>query len=158
MNDYKHISPRPMASHITLRHRNTRNTTKLYFHTWSNVQNYLLEVYEMRSHVVPGNRSLSLRRTSTDSERLELNRPCGRGRHLMNCPDFTSSQPYGPADMPKRLARFAPPDECPICDYECHDMRRRRMCEFRRAGVRLALYPQPQRRSPGVDLVCCAMM
>jgi hypothetical protein len=98
------------------------------------------------------------RHTKLILPRLELSKPCANGRNLMNCPDFSGSQPYGPADMPSRRARHAPPEECPTCDYECHDMRRRRMCEFRRTGVRLAFYPAPNRRTPGVDVVCCAVM
>ena len=92
------------------------------------------------------------------SSRIELAKPCGEGMNLMSCPDFSAEQPYGPAKMPLRPGRWAPEDECPRCDYETYDMRRRRMIMIRRAGVRWGVGPA-KRDVPGVDFIlCCGVM
>lgn len=121
-----------------------------------NVSNKVLGIRGVWPHMV---RSLytASRGSKLINARLELDKPCKLGRDLLSCPDYSGTQPYGPADMPRR-SRIARPRECPRCDYAQHDMRRRRMCEVRKVGVRLGLYPNPQRRTPGVDVTCCAVM
>lgn len=91
------------------------------------------------------------------SLRLELERPCKPGRHLLNCPDFSAEQPYGPADMPHRDECFAPEGECPRCDYESYDMRKRRMCKVAGVGLRLGIFPSSHSRKPGFDVRCVVM-
>lgn len=91
------------------------------------------------------------------SLRLELERPCKPGRHLLNCPDFSAEQPYGPADMPHRDECLAPEGECPRCDYESYDMRKRRMCKVAGVGLRLGIFPSSHSRKPGFDVSCVVM-
>lgn len=92
--------------------------------------------------------------------RIELNKPCAEGMNLMTCPDFTSEQPYGRAEMPEWRGRWAPEGECPRCDYETYDMRRRRMMQWRKVGLRWGVGPA-RNDVPGVDLAsgcgCCLM-
>lgn len=75
---------------------------------------------------------------------------------LLSCPDFSARQPYGPADMPSFPGHWAEPNECPRCDFETYDMRKRRMVEYRGRGWRVGL--GPGKRSPGIDVPCCVVM
>ena len=74
------------------------------------------------------------------AHRLELARSCAKGMDLTTCPDFSDHQPYGPAEWPKCPARYAY-DDCPVCDYNTHDLRRRRVIVVRKAGLRVGVGP-----------------
>lgn len=93
--------------------------------------------------------------------RFELDRPCGAGMNLLSCPDFSSSQPFGPIEKPRR-SHWARPYHCPRCDYKKYDMRYRRMMITKRNGWKVGL--GPARRDVGVDVypdnavACCVVM
>lgn len=76
----------------------------------------------------------------------------------MSCPDFSAEQPFGPAQMPQRLSCYAPEGECPICDYETYDMRRRRIILVKTRGLRFGLGPAKS-DVPGIEFACgCVVM
>lgn len=87
--------------------------------------------------------------TKLTSSRLELTRPCGRDMNLVTCPDFGTVQPFGPAEKPRRC-RWAPRGECPRCDYDEYDRRKRKLIVIKRYGWRFGL--GPGKDSLGVDL------
>ncbi|KAK4968087.1 hypothetical protein LTR28_002313, partial [Elasticomyces elasticus] len=88
---------------------------------------------------------------------LTLRTPCRPSRNLLNCPDFTSRQPGGPAAFPKKPGYWAPEGVCPWCDLKGeYDMRFVRVVRMRWMGIRIGL--GPGRRDPGVDVVCCCVM
>ena len=90
--------------------------------------------------------------------RIELAQPCADGMDLMTCPDFSAEQPYGPAEMPLCPGRWAPEGDCPRCDYETYNMRRRRMMAITKSGLRWGVGPA-RRDVPGLEFVwCCAVM
>lgn len=93
--------------------------------------------------------------TLTCPPRIELTKPCAEGMDLLSCPDFTNDQPGGPATMPAR-GHWAPDRECPRCDYEQYDMRRRRVVVIKKTGVRLGT--GPGKGDVGCDCLCCAVM
>lgn len=106
-------------------------------------------------HVVTAGNSINVYITTISNlnfeNRIELSTPCGEGMNLLTCPDFTAEQPYGPAEMPSLTCRWAPRGDCPRCDYDSYDMRRRRILVVRRIGLRFGAGPDS--RDPGVD--CC---
>lgn len=97
---------------------------------------------------------------NADLARLELLHPCGAGMNLLSCPDFGTSQPYGPARKPRRI--YTHERECPTCDYRSYDMRKRRMMITKRYGYCVGLGPAA--RDVGLDVyphgavACCAVM
>lgn len=91
----------------------------------------------------------------TFAARIKLTKPCAEGLNLLSCLDFTNEQPYSPATMPAR-GHWAPDGECPKCDYEQYDMRRRRVVVIRKTGVRLGT--GPGKKDAGCDCLCCAVM
>ncbi|EMD00206.1 hypothetical protein BAUCODRAFT_119757 [Baudoinia panamericana UAMH 10762] len=86
---------------------------------------------------------------------LELDKPCKEGMNLLTCADFSEDESRT-AKMPGFPGHWAPPDECPQCDYKEYDMRRRRMCQMRRYGYRIGT--GASKTQPGFDLICCNMM
>lgn len=95
---------------------------------------------------------------SMPSPRLELLHPCSPKFNLLTCPDFSASQPRGPASIPHLhgLPCCTSIWDCPRCGDTKPDLQFKRICEFRRAGVSFG--PDASRRAPGVDLVCCTVM
>ncbi|SMQ55081.1 unnamed protein product [Zymoseptoria tritici ST99CH_1A5] len=81
---------------------------------------------------------------------LELDKPCAPGLNLVSCPDFSTTQPFGPARKPRRC-RWAARLECPACDFDEYDMRKRRMIVVKRTGWKFGL--GPGKEDVGVELV-----
>lgn len=75
---------------------------------------------------------------------------------LTTCPDFTEDQPRRVAEMPRFPGHWARKGECPVCDYDQHDMRKRAVCRVRRYGWRFGA--GAGKRRAGVDIVCCGLM
>lgn len=168
--DSQHRSSRvqPGAVHHQLA-IDCRSTSKT-----QDVRNNLLEIPSLRPYMVPLLLLLPFSAKPpklTLLSRLELDTPCGPDMNLLTCPDYSPSQPFGPAEKPSRF-RWAPEGECPSCDYNTHDMRRRRMIVVKRCGWRVGLGPARQdlgvdvitRRTTGGrtgftrEVVCCAVM
>ncbi|EME39895.1 hypothetical protein DOTSEDRAFT_158483 [Dothistroma septosporum NZE10] len=106
-------------------------------------------------------KTLYFRSRACGHEWFELDRPCGAGMNLLTCPDFGSSQPFGPIEKPRR-SDWARPYHCPRCDYKKYDMRYRRMMITKRNGWKIGM--GPGRREGGVDfyphnaVACCVVM
>lgn len=96
--------------------------------------------------------------TNTTPPRLELLTPCQPTHNLLTCPDFSARQPRGPASIPHLhgLPCCTPEWACPRCGPAKPDMRFKRVCEFRQAGVRVGR--DAGRDGAGQDVVCCAVM
>lgn len=97
----------------------------------------------------------------TNHPRIELHQRCGPKRNLLTCPDFSSAQPRGPASIPHlhSLPCCTPEWDCPRCGDSNPDLRYKRLCEFRAAGIKVGR--DANRDGKGVELVgvgCCAVM
>lgn len=69
--------------------------------------------------------------------------------NLVTCPDFGTVQPFGPADRPRRCC-WARSGECPSCDHDEYDRKKRRLIVVKRYGWRFGL--GPGKDSAGVDV------
>lgn len=107
--------------------------------------------------------------------RLELYHPCKPSRNLLTCPDFSASQPRGPASIPHlhNLPCFTPEWLCPRCGDKKPDLRYKRLCEFRAAGIKVGRdanrhgrgvefgvgsYASRRRRNDEFGAGCCGVM
>ena len=97
---------------------------------------------------------------NTHHFRIELYRPCKPSRNLLTCPDFSASQPHGPASIPHlhSLPCCTPQWDCPRCGDSEPDLRYKRLCKFRAAGVKVGR--DASREGTGLELGvgCCGVM
>ena len=100
--------------------------------------------------------------------RLELQTPCKPNLNLLTCPDFSASQPNGPASIPHLhgLPCCTRIWECPRCgdgDGDAEpDLRFKRLREVRMVGVKIGGREGDARRERGrgveVGVGCCSVM
>lgn len=92
--------------------------------------------------------------------RIELYRPCKPSRNLLTCPDFSASQPRGPASIPHlhSLPCCTPEWLCPRCGDAKPDLRYKRLCEVRAAGIKVGRDASREGRGLELGVGCCGVM
>jgi hypothetical protein len=84
-----------------------------------------------------------------------------KARNLLTCPDFSSDQASGPASIPHLhdLPCCTSKSDCPRCGTDEPDLRYKRMCQYRAAGIKFGRDAKWDGRGVGVEVVgCCAVM
>jgi hypothetical protein len=96
----------------------------------------------------------------TPTPRIELYRPCKPSRNLLTCPDFSASQPRGPASIPHMhsLPCCTPEWDCPCCGDLEPDLRYKRLCKFRAAGIKVGRDASREGRGLELGVGCCGVM
>jgi len=97
---------------------------------------------------------------NTNNLRVELYRPCKPSRNLLTCPDFSASQPRGPASIPHlhNLPCCTLEWLCPRCGDAKPDLRYKRLCEVRGAGIKIGRDASREGRGLELGVGCCGVM
>lgn len=96
------------------------------------------------------------------SGRIELRKPCRKGRNISNCPKFQDGQPEGPAFWPHWYFSRIDAGHCPMCDLDGRYNRdNKRMIKIIATGAKFGA--GAGRNEAGLDFYdrstsCCAVM
>lgn len=116
--------------------------------------------HRIRSHHLPGHLFLStmcttsyLKSRACGHAWMTIKRPCAEGKNFSNCASFNDGRARGPPPAGQWAT-----DSCPWCNLKgAYDANTTRVVTKVEMGVRLFGY-SASRRSPGLDVVCCAVM
>lgn len=85
---------------------------------------------------------------------MTIKKPCAEGKNFSNCESFKD----GRARRPPPPRQWAPPGSCPRCDLKGdYDTDTTRVVKKIVTGFKLFGF-NADRNSPGVSVICCAVM